>query len=170
MAISPSSRPIQREGAASIGPSLTKTSIAYAVPPRQYFFRDWLNAVILNLEETARSRKFSTNGANRRHAPGGSPFTTLRSRAAPSVGPAMPTSMIGCCRPARPFSPPRLARNPGELVVRRDSISRSSTRTGSRSSKACSPHPITLLSLGSAWRSVLLSPASPTFRSRRCAG
>ena len=29
---------------------LTHTSIAYAVPPREYFFRDWLNAVILNLE------------------------------------------------------------------------------------------------------------------------
>lgn len=29
---------------------LTRTSIAYAVPPRQYFFRDWLDAVILNLE------------------------------------------------------------------------------------------------------------------------
>jgi ABC-type amino acid transport substrate-binding protein len=30
---------------------LTKTSIAYAVPPREYFFRDWLNAVLLNLGE-----------------------------------------------------------------------------------------------------------------------
>jgi ABC-type amino acid transport substrate-binding protein len=33
---------------------LTKTSIAYAVPPRQYFFRDWLDAVILNLEESGK--------------------------------------------------------------------------------------------------------------------
>jgi ABC-type amino acid transport substrate-binding protein len=30
---------------------LSKTSIAFAVPPREYFFRDWLNAVLLNLEE-----------------------------------------------------------------------------------------------------------------------
>jgi ABC-type amino acid transport substrate-binding protein len=29
---------------------LTHTSIAYAAPPREYFFRDWLNSVILNLE------------------------------------------------------------------------------------------------------------------------
>jgi ABC-type amino acid transport substrate-binding protein len=29
---------------------LTQTSIAYAVPPREYFFRDWLNSVILDLE------------------------------------------------------------------------------------------------------------------------
>ncbi len=29
---------------------LTHTSIAYAVPPREYFFRDWLNSVILDLE------------------------------------------------------------------------------------------------------------------------
>ena len=36
---------------------LTKTSIAYAVPPRQYFFRDWLNAVILNLEENGKIKE-----------------------------------------------------------------------------------------------------------------
>ena len=33
---------------------LAKTSIAYAVPPREYFFRDWLNAVLLNLEENGK--------------------------------------------------------------------------------------------------------------------
>ncbi len=32
------------------GDLLTNTSIAYAVPPREYFFRDWLNSVILDLE------------------------------------------------------------------------------------------------------------------------
>jgi len=33
---------------------LSKTSIAYAVPPREYFFRDWLNAAILSLEENGK--------------------------------------------------------------------------------------------------------------------
>ena len=36
---------------------LSKTSIAYAVPPREYFFRDWLNAVILNLEENGKLKE-----------------------------------------------------------------------------------------------------------------
>jgi len=36
---------------------LSKTSIAYAVPPRQYFFRDWLNAVLLNLEENGKLKE-----------------------------------------------------------------------------------------------------------------
>jgi len=36
---------------------LSKTSIAYAVPPREYFFRDWLNAVILNLEENGKIKE-----------------------------------------------------------------------------------------------------------------
>jgi hypothetical protein len=33
---------------------LTKTSIAFAVPPREYFFRDWLNAVISGLEDNGK--------------------------------------------------------------------------------------------------------------------
>lgn len=33
---------------------LSKTSIAYAVPPREYFFRDWLNAAILSLDENGK--------------------------------------------------------------------------------------------------------------------
>jgi ABC-type amino acid transport substrate-binding protein len=36
---------------------LAKTSIAYAVPPREYFFRDWLNAVLLNLEENGKIKE-----------------------------------------------------------------------------------------------------------------
>ena len=36
---------------------LSKTSIAYAVPPREYFFRDWLNAMLLNLEENGKTRE-----------------------------------------------------------------------------------------------------------------
>ena len=36
---------------------LAKTSIAYAVPPRDYFFRDWLNAVLLNLEENGKIKE-----------------------------------------------------------------------------------------------------------------
>lgn len=39
------------------GELLTKTSIAYAVPPREYFFRDWVNAVILNLEENGKVKE-----------------------------------------------------------------------------------------------------------------
>lgn len=33
---------------------LTRTPIAYAVPPREYFFRDYLNAVLLTLEENGK--------------------------------------------------------------------------------------------------------------------
>ncbi len=33
---------------------LSRTSLAYAVPPREYFFRDWLNAAILSLEENGK--------------------------------------------------------------------------------------------------------------------
>ena len=36
---------------------LAKTSIAYAVPPREYFFRDWLNAVFLSLEENGKLKE-----------------------------------------------------------------------------------------------------------------
>jgi ABC-type amino acid transport substrate-binding protein len=36
---------------------LSKTSIAYAVPPREYFFRDWLNAMLLNLEENGKIKE-----------------------------------------------------------------------------------------------------------------
>jgi ABC-type amino acid transport substrate-binding protein len=36
---------------------LSKTSIAYAVPPREYFFRDWLNAVLLNFEENGKLKE-----------------------------------------------------------------------------------------------------------------
>lgn len=33
---------------------ITRTPIAYAVPPREYFFRDYLNAVLLTLEENGK--------------------------------------------------------------------------------------------------------------------
>jgi ABC-type amino acid transport substrate-binding protein len=36
---------------------LSKTSIAYAVPPHEYFFRDWLNAVFLELEENGKLKE-----------------------------------------------------------------------------------------------------------------
>ena len=36
---------------------LSRTSIAYAVPPREYFFRDWLNAMLLNLEENGKIKE-----------------------------------------------------------------------------------------------------------------
>jgi ABC-type amino acid transport substrate-binding protein len=36
---------------------LTKTSIAFAVPPREYFFRDYLSAVLLTLEENGRLKE-----------------------------------------------------------------------------------------------------------------
>jgi cyclohexadienyl dehydratase len=36
---------------------LAKTSIAYAVPPREYFFRDWLDAVFLSLEENGKLKE-----------------------------------------------------------------------------------------------------------------
>lgn len=39
---------------------LTKTSIAFAVPPREYFFRDWLNAVISGLEENGKVKEVVT--------------------------------------------------------------------------------------------------------------
>jgi ABC-type amino acid transport substrate-binding protein len=36
---------------------LTKTSIAYAVPPREYFFRDYLSTVLLTLEENGKLKE-----------------------------------------------------------------------------------------------------------------
>jgi ABC-type amino acid transport substrate-binding protein len=39
---------------------LSKTSIAYAVPPREYFFRDWLDAAILSLEENGKIKEAVT--------------------------------------------------------------------------------------------------------------
>jgi ABC-type amino acid transport substrate-binding protein len=36
---------------------LTKTSIAYAVPPREYFFRDYLSMALLTLEENGRLKE-----------------------------------------------------------------------------------------------------------------
>jgi ABC-type amino acid transport substrate-binding protein len=39
---------------------LTHTSIAYAVPPREYFFRDWLNSVILDLQGSGKLKAILT--------------------------------------------------------------------------------------------------------------
>jgi ABC-type amino acid transport substrate-binding protein len=43
---------------------LSRTSIAYAVPPGEYFFRDWLNAVILNMEENGKLKEVLAKWSN----------------------------------------------------------------------------------------------------------
>jgi ABC-type amino acid transport substrate-binding protein len=39
---------------------VTKTPIAYAVPPREYFFRDYLSAVLLTLDENGKIQEIVT--------------------------------------------------------------------------------------------------------------
>src|SRR5204862_8168937 len=39
---------------------ITKTPIAYAVPPKEYFFRDYLNAVLLTLDENGKIQEIVT--------------------------------------------------------------------------------------------------------------
>jgi ABC-type amino acid transport substrate-binding protein len=43
---------------------LNRTSIAYAVPPGEYFFRDWLNAVLLNMEENGKLKEILAKWSN----------------------------------------------------------------------------------------------------------